>query len=257
MKIFTTSLCCILLLTCSTIKKYSSIQDDLRGVLPMVNKGETVVYHNAYALVYNERHEQASWVGYLLTKERANGQFPRNGQFRKDPAIGSGSANEWDYKNSGYTRGHLAPAGDMKWDQIAMEESFLMSNMSPQSKEFNDGVWNRLENQVRLWARQYDSLYVFTGPVLADDETLTIGQSTRITVPRAFYKVIYAPKLKQGIGFIVPHETSKAALQTFAINIDGVEEATGIDFLHGIANEENIEGNLCIGCWTFGKNKTY
>ena len=254
MKIKILFLCtfCLLLSSCRA-QRNETLEETLRPVMPVVKEGEEVIYHHAYALVYDERHEQALWVGYMLTRERAKGECPRQGKFRHDPAVKSGSANKWDYSRSGYSRGHLAPAGDMKWDSLAMDESFFMSNMSPQLSAFNDGIWNRLENQVRVWARMYDTLYIFTGPVITADDTTAIGIDVCITVPSAFYKIIYSPARQQGIGFIVPHEASKAPVETFAVSIDSVEAATGIDFLHGIAEEEKIESSHCTHCWKFIK----
>lgn len=247
---------CLLLTSCRAQRNEAleeTLEETLRPVMPVVNGGEEVIYHHAYALVYNERHEQASWVGYMLTRERANGTCSRQGKFRYDPAVKTGSANKWDYSHSGYSRGHLVPAGDMKWDSLAMDESFFMSNISPQLSAFNDGIWNRLENQVRVWSKMFDTLYIFTGPVITADDTTTIGIDVCITVPSSFYKVIYSPTKKQGIGFIVPHEASKARVAEFAVSVDSVEAATGIDFLHGIADEDGIESTLCLKCWKLKK----
>ena len=38
--------------------------------------------------------------------------------------------------------------------------------LPPQEKEFNAGVWNDLEQQVRHWARKFGKVYVITGPFL-------------------------------------------------------------------------------------------
>ena len=49
-----------------------------------------------------------------------------------------------------------------------MSESFLLTNMSPQAPSFNRGIWKRLEEQVRFWAIEKDSILVVSGPVLRD-----------------------------------------------------------------------------------------
>jgi len=81
-----------------------------------------------------------------------------------------------DYKGSGYDRGHLCPAGDMKLDQHAMDETFFMSNLSPQTPAFNRDKWRELEEQVRKWGRQYDMTFIATGPIL-DTVLGTIGEN--------------------------------------------------------------------------------
>ena len=79
--------------------------------------------------------------------------------------VNKGSASLDDYRASGYDRGHLAPAGSMKMNEISMSESFFMSNMSPQSASFNRGVWKRLEGKVN-WSENNDSILVVPGPIL-------------------------------------------------------------------------------------------
>jgi len=209
-----------------------------------------IVRHPGYTLAYDEEHEQARWVAYVLTRERLTGDVPRKGndRFFPDTTVATGSALPSDYSNSGYTRGHLAPAADMKWSVQAMRESFLMSNISPQTSEFNDGIWQRAEKLVRRWATAYDSLYIVTGPVL-EEGLPYIGQQNRISIPRCFYKVIYAPTRKMGIALIIDHENSSAPIKSFAITIDEVESTTGINFFPGMDDEEAIESTLNLNAW--------
>ncbi len=117
--------------------------------LPHYTNNSEIIQHTGYVLKYNEYFEQAEWVAYQLTIEEVNGDFERSNNFRKDLHISTGSATLKDYKNSGYDRGHLIPAADMKWSPDAMGASFFMSNMSPQNPSFNRGIWKKLEGQVR------------------------------------------------------------------------------------------------------------
>jgi endonuclease G len=218
-----------------------------------------LVKHIGYTLAYDECHEQARWVAYVLTRERVNGDVPRKGndRFFPDTTVATGSASPWDYSGSGYSRGHLAPAADMKWSVQAMRESFLMSNISPQTSEFNDGIWQRAEKLVRQWAVRYDSIYVITGPVLDYDLPKLVGSKqlspapghNGVSIPRMFYKVIYDPARKTGIGLLIEHRNSKRPLHSFAVTIDEVERTSGVDFFHGIENEDEMERTLCIPCW--------
>lgn len=220
-------------------------------MLPAVQKGQIVVEHKAYSLVYSEEDEQPLWCAYMLTAQRVKGFVPRSNDFREDPAISTGSADLMDYKGSGYTRGHLVPAADMKWDAEAMSESFLLSNMSPQSASFNDGVWNRLEQQVRNWATWYDTIFVVTGPVLNGlDRQHSIGHN-KVSVPTHFFKAIYDPHRQMAIAFIVPHDQSSANLKSFAISVDELEHVTGIDFFPELPDilEDRVESEFCTSCW--------
>ena len=189
-----------------------------------------VVDRRGYALGFSARHKQPLWVAYRLTgTEVTNAVVRRAQQFSFDPEIKGGSATLEDYKGSGYDRGHLAPAADMKWDAQMMQESFLLSNVSPQVNSFNGGIWKRLEDWCRGLAVRRGSLFVITGPVFPDDETHeTIGAS-KVTVPKFFYKVVYDEREQRMVGFIMPNKANKN-IYKFAVSVDEVEEATGLDF---------------------------
>ena len=177
----------------------------------------------------------------------------RTNDFRIDYKVKTGSASLSDYKGSGYDRGHLAPAGDMKWSSTVMSESFYMSNMSPQKPGFNRGIWKKLEGSVRNWAQDNSEIYVVTGPILTGSNS-AIG-SNQVTIPNYYYKVILdykEPELK-GIGFILLHEKSSSLLKSFAVSIDEVERRTGIDFYHSLPDsiEEQIESSIDVSKWSF------
>ncbi len=71
-----------------------------------------------------------------------------------------------DYKGSGFDRGHLAAAGNHRKDQLHCQQTFLLSNMSPQvGKGFNRDSWNRLERLVRDHTKTHRNVYVCTGPL--------------------------------------------------------------------------------------------
>ncbi|MFN5333694.1 MAG: DNA/RNA non-specific endonuclease, partial [Bacteroidota bacterium] len=149
--------------------------------IPAHHKHDTIIFHTGFAFLYNEKHEQASWVAYQLTREETNSIYSRTNKFIPDPLVKSQTANDNDYLGSGYDRGHLAPASDMGWSATTMTESFYYSNMSPQVPSFNRGIWKKLEEQVRTWAIEYDTIYVVTGPVLKDSLP-TIGKN-KVSIP--------------------------------------------------------------------------
>ena len=221
--------------------------------IPRTLPKDFIVVHAGYALLYNELHEQATWVAYNLTRAETKKVASRTNKFIPDPLVKTYSANNRDYAGSGYDRGHLAPAGDMGWSAITMAESFYYSNMSPQVPAFNRGIWKRLEELVRTWALENDAVYVVTGPVLTDGLS-AIGPND-VSVPLYFYKVILdytAPDIK-GIGFILPNAGSGESLQNYAVTIDSVEKLTGIDFYPALPDrqEKQMESYLCIPCWSW------
>ncbi|MGB0429745.1 MAG: DNA/RNA non-specific endonuclease [Bacteroidia bacterium] len=211
-------------------------------VLPKTNADDVIIKRLAYTLSFNEKHEQAEWVAYTLSQSEVKGGAKRKDNFKADPDIETESAQLNDYKKSGYDRGHLAPAADMSKNQKIMDESFYMSNMSPQEPSFNRGIWKKLEEQVRNWTMTDTLLYVVTGPVLTDGLP-TIGENG-VSIPEYYYKIIAdfsEPELKC-IAFLMPNKKLKDPIYNFVVSIDSLEQVTGLDFYHLLPN--NIEDSL-------------
>jgi endonuclease G, mitochondrial len=204
-----------------------------------------IVYHKIYTLSYSEKDEQAAWVAYKLDKNSINDSIKRKDNFREDPSISTGSATLNDYLNSGYDRGHLAPAKAMSFNKVTMSESFFMSNMSPQVPSFNRGIWKKLEEEVRGWIGISDSLYVVTGPVL-DNPKGTIGYQN-VTVPRAYYKTMlrFNNNTITAIGFLLNNEKSDKTISAFVTSIDSIEKITQLDFFQQLPDsiETVLENN--------------
>ena len=222
--------------------------------IPTITKPDAVETKDFYTLQYDEKYEQADWVAYELTRDEVMGPIERNDSFKSDPSVSTGSATLDDYRGSGYDRGHLAPAADMKMTAGSMSDSFYMSNMSPQAPGFNRGIWSRLESCVRTRAYDNGSIYIVTGPVLTKDSYPTIG-TDEVAVPEYYYKVILdytEPEIK-AIGFILPNEKSSEPLQSFAKSVDEVESFTGIDFYPLLPDnqEEVIESTFDTSLWSF------
>lgn len=191
-------------------------------------------------------------VAYELLDVETDGTLPRHKNFERDNAI-AGSASPTDYTNSGFDRGHMAPAGDMKWDRQAMHDSFKMTNICPQNKSLNTGLWNQLEGLVRSWARRDSSLIVVCGPIVTPADTMKIGKN-EVVVPGAFFKAILAPfaNPQRAIGFIFPNKRCSGKLYKYATSIDEIEELTGLDLFFALPDdvEEIIEANHNYDLWT-------
>ncbi len=201
-----------------------------------------VVKHQYYTLSYNEVHEQAEWVAYELKKDYIKNNNFKRPFFIEDDKVKTGSADWRNYKNTKYDKGHLCPAGDMEFALDAYNDTFFTSNISPQVRNFNNGVWNRLEQKVRYWAVKYDGIYVITGGVL-ESSLMTIGKE-RVSVPKSFYKILLdnsGDELKM-IGFLVPNTESNKPLYSFVVSVDYIEKLTGINFFPKL--NDNIENQL-------------
>ncbi len=223
---------------------------------------EPVFHYQGFSLAYQESTEQARWVAYELQVEHLNARkVSRTDYYQEDHAIPTGSATYHDYKNSGFTKGHLVPAADRAYALETMEETFLMSNMSPQQYGFNGGVWRELEEQTRDWARKNRSLIIVTGPVFTSKNIRYFG-SNRVAVPEAFFKVILdhtEPGLK-GIAFIVPNVISTRPLSEYVYSIDEVEQKTDLDFFYELFTnnlEDSLERQVDLAAWPFDENRFF
>ena len=212
-----------------------------------------IIHHQNYSLSYSEPHEQAEWVAYELKASHLSSTNFNRPYFEIDKAVKTGAAHWRNYKNSGYDKGHLCPAGDRRFTKEAHDETFLTSNISPQEHEFNSGVWNRLEQKVRYWAKKNDGIFVVTGGVLKDN-LKTIGEG-KVAVPNQFYKIILdntKGKIKM-LAFLVNHQDSDLPLYKFVVSVDEVEALTGIDFFPELDDtiENKLEASSSYKSWSF------
>jgi endonuclease G len=229
----------------SCIGSVGAVSDTL---LPTNFKG-TTLSHTYFSLSYSNRDKQAEWVAYYLTPASINGPQKRSSKFLADPLL-SNPVGPGSYAKSGYDRGHLCPAADMKLNNTSMTESFYMTNISPQAPSFNRGIWSKLENKVRDWALQKNGLYVVTGPLL-NKSCGSVNQ--KITVPCAFYKMVFK-QTKNGveaIAFLIPNAGSTQPLKQFVVSIDYIEALTGIDFFTNLpdSEEEKFESRVLTNNW--------
>ena len=250
--------CCVIANSEKSSSKKPQKFGDLEKVIASNSQPSQLVDYEGFSLSFNKKMHVPNWVVWELTGEEVAGTFPRKDNFRGDDNV-AGSAEKWDYSYSGYDRGHMAPAGDMKWSKKAMDESFYMTNMCPQAKSLNTGAWKRLEEKCRQWATIDGAIIIVCGPVLTDPIEEYIGDS-RVAVPQRFFKVILSPYVDEprGIGFIMPNSKVPGGMQAAAVSIDEVERVTGLDFFSSLPDEiENkVESQCKFHYWSTLKNKS-
>lgn len=206
-----------------------------------------IIEHSTYYLSYSEKHEQAEWVAYELSPEHVSGEKHKRPHFSQDPKVSTESAHSNNYKNSGYTRGHLLPAGDRVLSKEAYNETFYTSNISPQLAELNTGIWNSLEMKIQNFVKKNGKVYVVTAGVLTNNLE-TIGKE-KVAVPEYFYKVLlyHNGNQYQMRAYLIPHkEESRKKLPHYLVSVDSIETLTGIDFFHFLddALEEQLESKV-------------
>lgn len=226
-------------------------RDSLMTVAVPGGMSDTLLQYDAFDVHFNSHRGIASCAVYELVDNELYGTAERAGGFMPDPGV-KGCPMPADYAGSGMDRGHLVPAADLKWNEEAMRQSFLMTNICPMHKALNEGGWTKLEEKVREWTARDSALLVFTGPVVSEgDTTLASG---RVTVPSAYYKVIMAPcvRPRRAIAFIYPNGHSGGRLQKYAVSVDEVERRTGLDFFPTLPVDEQqqLERPVNLDAWT-------
>ena len=218
---------------------------------PLMKTPEIILQRKAYVVSYNKDTRCPNWVAWQLTAAHTDGALKRMNNFHEDEDCPLPRATLQDYMGSGWSRGHMCPAGDNKWDREAMYDSFSLVNVCPQNSKLNSGLWNSIEMDCRKWARKYGEVYIVCGPVLTKSEHETIGDN-RVVVPEAFFKVVLCLTGKpKAFGFIVRNTEGNKKRDLYYNTVDQVERITGIDFFPALPDdiENKVESEANINDW--------
>jgi endonuclease G len=223
------------------------------------NRKEQIIHHEGFTVSYNADFRIANWTIYELTADEAKSKnVKRQNRFFPDPEVKGAMATDDDYRRSGYDRGHLVPAGDMKWSEEGMRASFYYSNICPQNKKLNTGLWNSLERQCRTWAVKYGGITIITGPVIED--TMNRLGKNEIGIPDKFFKVVSLTTGDKAecIGFLVENrDYASRLLKETVVTVDSIEKITGIRFFASFPAETRQEMTYTIDWdyWKFSRSK--
>ena len=225
----------------TTISSEAVCQDFMRYA--EINKAGRYLCRDGYVVSYNDKTKQPNWVAYRLTAKSISAHIKRDDQFEADTSIPKAYRAELsDYRNSGYDRGHLAPYAAMEFSANSAKQSFLLSNMSPQKAGLNRHGWAKLESYVRFWAKAKGELYVYTGVIYKNKTPLTFIGKGKVAVPDYFYKVIYAPKQKESIAFVMPNtKVDKKDVVKYRVSIKDIQERTGFNFFVQLTEKERTQ----------------
>lgn len=215
----------------------SSATEYLAPFLPedRQHRSQQILYRRSYVVSYNRDTRCPNWVLWELTRDHADGDARRpDYAFHEDMEVPAPRALPSDYRGCGYDRGHMCPAGDNKWDADAMYDTFLLTNICPQDRQLNSGLWNRIEMQCRYWAKKHGRVYIVCGPLYLDGEHRMIGDG-RIAVPDAFFKVVLCLEgTPRGIAFICRNTSGSRTKDYYVNTINEAEIITGYRFFPGL-----------------------
>ncbi len=219
--------------------------------LPVITSGLQLLKHPAMFIGYDPVFLQARWVAHILSPEIATGSVLRTNDFRADSTVKGVRVGDTDYflantrtdgtivyDGFGFDRGHLAPSADFRWNQAALSQSYLYSNISPQPADFNRGIWGDLEDALRNYVirNPKSELFILTGPVLSNDLKRIERGKNKVAIPEKFWKVAYDLQNQRAIGFILP-VSAAPPLHSYAVPVSEVEKLTGLTFFTGLDKE--------------------
>ncbi len=210
-------------------------QPDRFGLPACSAPDQELAHRTEFVLCYSGSLKVPLWTAYEIKADRPRTSAIRPKHFRRDPFLTVASASDSDYRNSGFSRGHMVPAADVSWNEDALRDSFLLSNVVPQDLSLNTGQWSRLENVVRKLASFADSTIVLTGPIFCEGVE-HIG-SNEVAVPCEIFKVVLLIRGNQLAMFaaILPNGPNPSQpLNDFATSVEAVQRRTGLDFFQEI-----------------------
>mgnify|MGYP002693501000 CR=1 FL=1 len=235
---------CIIYFGCNLAKSNSTTThgngisiDRLENVIVKPGVNSTEKKYTGFTVNFNPGNRTPNTVAWILHHEETDGATARSNKFWTDEDL-EGCADTKDYVRSGYDRGHMCPAGEQKWSDNAMHDSFVMANICPQKHDLNSGAWKTLEERERLWARRDSILVIVAGPIYNSTRPETIGKN-EVAVPDAFFKVILAPFANpaRAIGFVFPNEKCPGNMANYSTTVDEVERITGHDFFQSLPDD--------------------
>lgn len=252
--------------------------------MPKAKAGSTVVTHTTddygvtYSLEWDSKIRAQRWTCYDLNKRNA----AKNGNTRKslwngedpwnfDPDVAKSeqqaltnelSKSYYPGTKDYYEKGHICPSNDRLYTKEANRQTFFMTNILPMVHNFNGGIWSVMELKVNSWAQKLgdgDTIFVCKGGTI-DKDSQILGKTINNHVVPKYYFMALLMKTSAGqkmLGFWVEHlneDHSKDALSGYVVNIDELEQKTGIDFFCNLSDtiEEQLESKTAadiISAW--------
>ena len=203
------------------------------------------VRNRNYSYYFDYDARVSVWVAYPLNSALIGGSGTRSDAWAADPlmpATDQALIAGGNYKGlSGMNRGHQIPSAD-RYRPLANKETFYGTNMTPQLGSFNSGVWAKLEDRVRAWAKSCDTLYVVTGCVVEPHYGVASDNAgKRVIAPGAYYKAVLRYNKNSTFGHsgynacavYLEHNAenaSRSVNRSMAMSIRELERKTGVDF---------------------------
>ena len=238
---------------------------DIFSKYGLPRSSQQFVFHKNHIVCYDRQRRIPLWVAEHVTKGNLKGSAHRkHSKFLPDPAVPvMFTAQNNDFHKSGWSRGHMAPAGDNKYDQEAMSATFYLTNILPQNIDNNNGFWNRLEMYCRELAGKFDHVWIISGPLFLSETSPDDGKKyvryevigeNEVAAPTHLFKIVVAEKegvSKPMLGvFLVPNVAipSDRQLHEFRVDLQFVESRSGLQFLPLLERRKSHDLCTVDGC---------
>ena len=221
-----------------------------------------------YSVEWDGTLKANRWTCYEMYNKIMQKNVERKNDFKQDPDIPSDVQTTLkDYSGSGFARGHLCPSGDRLYSREQNKQTFYLSNMQPQIQGHNGGIWQQLEDKVRSWAGNCDTLYVVKAATIDKAEHICNEADLKEIankekkpkklhfpgiVPKYFYMALMAYDKKtntyRALGIWSPHYNGS---EPEYITIEELQRRTGIDFFCNLDDEieKAVESTVDSNYW--------
>lgn len=247
--------------------------------------GETTyMFRENFVVCYDARTRNPRWVMERITRDTCRGEADRRVvSFYEEESIDpSFRSKNSDYLNSGYDRGHMAPAANNRSSVKTMEETFTLANVSPQvGGGFNRDYWARVEKFTRDLTKRCQSVYLVSGPLFlprqkqAGDAPFTSNPTSKarfimsyellgdppglVAVPTHFFKCVLAEVEGRYLvaAFVLPNAPipPEVPLTRFLVPLENLEQAAGVRFFAQALSQkdkERLDGRVQLLRGTLG-----
>ena len=173
---------------------------------------------SAYTLSYNRQRGISNWASWHVSTSDL-GDSERANNFRPDDTLPANwpRVTPNDYTGSGYDRGHICPSADRTADDNSNSETFLMTNMMPQTADNNRGPWEKMEAFTRSLVKRGRDAFVIAG---------SYGNAKqlrgKVTVPTNTWKIVVV--VPQGLRDASQINNSAQVIAINIPNVEGIKE---------------------------------
>ena len=211
-----------------------------------------IIERGEFAVGWSPSLRHPVWCAYHVPAE-ARFEAGKRPNFTKDREA-AGSPVSGAYSRTGYDRGHMVPnhAVATRFGPEAQKETFLMSNVAPQTPSLNRGIWREIEHRIAdLWTARWGETWVIVGALSRGHETLG---GSGVDVPTHFYQIVVAQKdgETRALAMLVEQRVPwRAWPKRYIVSIDELERRTGLDFLPNMprAEQDALEAATPTRMW--------